>query len=144
MNTISVATLDALDPADCLAIRSRLTNPKSEFQVEVSRVLSGESSSITPIAMWHMDGALLAWACSHRWKDFAQTLEQYTDPHFRRRGIGMSLASALIAAGVLCRSEPVAVFSPATEAAASRLWMPGLVERFERLGNEWVPATPPH
>lgn len=141
MNTITVATLDVLDPGDLLAIRSRLTRPQSEFQIEVSRVMAGDISSITPVALWHVDGALVAWACSHVWKDF-QTLEQFTDPQFRRRGIATGLSAALVGAGVLDIRQPVAVFSATTEAVARRLWAVEVV-RFERVGSEWVHATPP-
>lgn len=133
---ISVATVDGLDPRDMLAIRHRLTRPGSEFQVEVSAVLEGEASSCTPIAVCHVDGALVGWACSHVWRD-TQTLEQFVDERHRRRLMALSLSSALVARGVLDRTKPVAVFSPATGMIARKLGML-IVHEYERQGAEWV------
>lgn len=138
MTQITVTTIDGLDPRDMLAIRYRLTKPGSEFQSEVSGVLEGESSSCTPIAVCHVDGSLVGWACSHVWQD-QQTIEQYVDERHRRRGIAMALSSAAVAHGIVDRDKPVAVFSPATEAIARKLWRAGVV-RYERRGTQWEPV----
>jgi len=133
---ISVLTVDGLDPRDMLAIRSRLTRPGSEFQLEVAAVLEGEASSCTPIAVAHVDGALIGWACSHIWQDM-QTLEQYVDGRHRRKLVALSLSSALVSRGILDRTKPVAVFSPATALIAGKLGMLA-VHEYERRGTEWV------
>lgn len=135
---ISIVALDALEPRDLWAIRTRLTKPGSDFHAEVAAVLEGEASSGTPIAVAHVNGGLVGWACSHVWRD-VQTLEQFVDERYRRRGIAMALSSAAVAHGIVDREKPVAVFSPATEAIARRLWHADVV-RYERQGTDWVPV----
>lgn len=136
MNQVTLTTVDGLDPRDMLAIRWRLTRPGSEFQAEVSTVLEGEASSCTPIAVWHADGALLGWACSHVWRSM-QTLEQYVDDRHRRAGKGTTLASMLVSAGVIDAGKVLAVFSPITADIARRLGVSEVV-LFERRGEEWA------
>ena len=136
MNQITLTTVDGLDPRDMLAIRSRLTKPDSEFQAEVAAVLQGEGSSCTPIAVWHRDGAMLGWACSHVWRDM-QTLEQFVDDRYRNNGIGTALSAMLAASGVVDVRKVLAVFSPKTAAIARRLGVTEVV-LFERRGTEWV------
>jgi hypothetical protein len=129
---ITLTTVDGLTPADCTAIKFRLTWPGSEFQAEVSSRLAGKTSSSTPIALWHDRGALLAWACSHEWRDM-QTLEMWTDERHRGGGLALALSATLAAAGVLDRDLVLAVFSPATEAIARRL---GFVD-VQRYTHDW-------
>ena len=135
---ISIVALDALEPRDLWAIRTRLTKPGSDFNAEVSAVLEGEASSGTPIAVAHLNGGLVGWACSHLWLD-QQTLEQYVDEQYRRRGIAMAISSAAVAHGMVNRERPVAVFSPATQSIARKLWHADVV-LYERRGNEWEPV----
>lgn len=136
MNTILLTTVDGLEPGDAVAIVRRLTKPGSEFQIEVSEVIEGNGSSATPIAVWHRDGALVAWSASHWWQG-QQTLEQYTDQLHRRTGKASTLASLLVSTGVLNKSEPLAVFSEHTQAIAARLGF-GIVRRYERRDGEWM------
>lgn len=133
---ITITTVDGMTPPDCVAIARRLTWPGSEFQFEVVRRLGGEMSSATPIVLWHERGALLAWACSHEWRGM-QTLEMFTDERHRGCGIALALSATLVAAGVLDKDEPLAVFSPVTEAIAHRLAF-AEVRRFQ---HDWRPAT---
>lgn len=136
MNQVTLTTIDGLDPRDMLAIRSRLTKPGSEFQVEVATVLEGEASSCTPVAVWHSDGAMLAWACSHVWRGM-QTLEQYVEERYRNTGKATALTSFLLSCGVISLDKPLAVFSPFTADIARKL---GCVEvvLFERRGADWA------
>ena len=136
MNTINVCTIDGLDPRDMLAIRSRLTNAGSEFQVEVTAALEGEASSCTPLAVWHHDGALVGWACSHVWRG-VQTLEQYTDERHRNTGKGAALAAVLIASRTIDPKKPLAVFSPVTADIARRLGVTDVV-LYQRVGADWL------
>lgn len=136
MNQITLTTVDGLDPRDMLAIRSRLTKPGSEFQVEVAGVLEGTASSCTPLAVWHHDGSMLGWACSHVWRGM-QTLEQFVEERYRGAGIGTALTSMLVASGVVETSKPLAVFAPTTADIARRLGVADVV-LFQRNGNEWV------
>lgn len=132
---ITISTVDGLARRDGVAIVHRLTKIGSEFQREVTLVLAGNSSSPTPLALWHENGALLAWACSHEWRDM-QTLEMFTDERHRGRGIAAALACTLTAAGVIDRGEPLAVFSPVTESIARRVGFVD-VRRFE---HDWRPV----
>lgn len=137
MNHVTIAKLDGLEPSDCLAICYRLTKTGSDWQREVRGVLDGSSSSCTPVALWHDDGALVGWACSHVWNQM-QTLEQFTDERHRGRGIGTALAASLIASGVVDQMESVAVFSEATERMAKRLSMRPI--RYRKTASGWVVA----
>ena len=131
---ITITTVDGLAASDCLAIVQRLTRPASEFQIEVAARRDGRISSATPIALWHDRGTLLAWACSHVWRDY-QTLEMFTDARHRGRGIALALSATLLAGGVLDQRRPLAVFAPSTAAIARRLGF--AVERFE---HDWRPS----
>jgi GNAT superfamily N-acetyltransferase len=129
---ITLTTVDGLSRGDGVAIVRRLTRAGSEFQLEVSLALAGNSSSSTPLVLWRENGALLAWACSHQWREM-QTLEMFTDERHRGRGIAAALTCTLSAAGVIDRDEPLAVFSPATESIARRAGF-GEVLRYE---HDW-------
>lgn len=136
MNQVTLTTIDGLDPRDMLAIRSRLTKPGSEFQIEVATVLEGEASSCTPVAVWHADGAMLAWACSHVWRGM-QTLEQYVEERYRNTGKATALTAFLLASGVIDSRKVLAVFSPFTAEIARKLNVKEVV-LFERRGEEWA------
>jgi len=136
MNQITLTTVDGLEPRDMLAIRSRLTKPDSEFQTEVSAALEGEASSCTPVAVWHSDGAMLAWACSHVWRGM-QTLEQFVEERYRQTGKATTLTSFLLSAGVIHAGKPLAVFSPFTADIARKLGVADVV-LYERRGSEWI------
>jgi hypothetical protein len=133
---INVVSVDGLEPRDLFAIRSRLTKPDSEFNREVSGVLEGESSSCTPIAVCHIDGALVGWACSHVWRD-TTTLEMFVDPRHRASCMALALSAALVIHGTIDRNKSVAVFAPATAAIARKLGVLNVVE-YERSGTDWV------
>ena len=136
MNQITLTTIDGLEPRDMVAITTRLTKPDSEFQGEVAGVLVGEGSSCTPVAVWHADGAMLAWACSHVWRGM-QTLEQYVEERYRQTGKATALTAFLLSAGVIHTGKPLAVFSPHTADIARKLGVADVV-LFERRGSEWV------
>lgn len=136
MNQVTLATIDGLEPRDMLAIRSRLTKPHSEFQVEVVAVLEGDGSSCTPIAVWHCDGSLVGWACSHVWRAM-QTLEQFVDERHRHTGKATALTAVMIAAGIIDFRKPLAVFSPWTADIARKLGCAEVV-LFQRNGSEWA------
>lgn len=136
MASILLTTVDGLEPQDALAICYRLTKPGSEFNLEVRSLVDGTGSSDTPIALWHEDGALLGWACSHVWQN-TQTLEMFTGERHRGRGIATALSSMLMAAGVVDSSERLAVFAPVTADIARRLGCVD-VDLYERRDGVWV------
>lgn len=127
--TTTVGQLSLID-ADCII--TRLTRPKSEFQIEVT-----EKTSDTPVAIVRTDQErLLAWTATHFWRGM-QTLEGFTDPYYRRRGLARAAASLLIAEGSIDPRETVAVFSPQCVSIATALGCRD-VRLFERRGKEWV------
>jgi hypothetical protein len=136
MESISLVAADGLAEPDAVAIVRRLTRPGSEFQIEIAGILSGDASSVTPLALWHSRGCLAGWACSHRWREM-QTLEMFTDPMFRGRGIASALAGFLLAAGMIDRTQPLAVFSETTQRIAERMLFRD-VRRYQRSGADWV------
>ena len=136
MNQITLATIDGLEPRDMVAITTRLTKSESEFQQEVAAVLVGEGSSCTPIAVWHADGSMVGWACSHVWRGM-QTLEQFVEERYRQTGKATTLTSFLLSAGVIASGKPLAVFSPFTADIARKLGFADVV-LFEQRGSEWV------
>ena len=136
MNRVTLTTIDGLGKLDLLAIRSRLTKPGSEFQIEVATVLDGAGSSCTPIAVWHCDGAMVGWACSHVWRAM-QTLEQFVEDRYRNTGKATALTAVLAGAGVIDIRRPLAVFSPATADIARKLGFAEVV-LFQRQGSEWA------
>jgi GNAT superfamily N-acetyltransferase len=140
MNSISLTHVDALAPADAVAIVHRLTKSGSEFQREVSLAADGASSSATPIALWHDGNCLMGWACSHVWRG-SQTLEMFVDERHRKTGIATALSMFLRAAGIIEPAHALAVFSPHTHRIATRcgfceVWL------YERAGEDWQPASP--
>lgn len=136
MASILLTTVDGLEPQDALAICYRLTKPGSEFNLEVRSLVDGTGSSDTPIALWHEDGALLGWACSHVWQN-TQTLEMFTGERHRGRGIATALSSMLMAAGVVDSAERLAAFAPVTADIARRLGCVD-VDLYERRDGVWV------
>jgi hypothetical protein len=67
-----------------------------------------------------------------------QTLEGYTNPYYRRRGLQRFAASGLIAAGMLDTAKPVAVFSPDCVSLTRSLGFAD-VKLFRRAGsNDWI------
>jgi hypothetical protein len=136
MNQITLTTVDGLDPRDMVAIRTRLTKPGSEFQFEVATVLEGEGSSCTPLAVWHSDGSMVGWSCSHVWRGM-QTLEQFVEDRYRNTGKATALTAFMLSAGVINAGKVVAVFSPYTADIARKLGCAEVV-LFERRGEDWA------
>jgi hypothetical protein len=79
---------------------------------------------------------VMAWTATHFWRGM-QTLEGFTDPYYRRRGLARAAASLLIADGSLDPRETVAVFSPQCVSIATALGCRD-VRLFERRGSDWI------
>ena len=127
--TTTVGQLSLID-AECIIMR--LTKPKSEFQIEVT-----EKTSDTPVAIVRTDRErVAAWTATHFWQGM-QTLEGFTDPYYRRRGLARAAASLLVAEGSIDPIETVAVFSPQCVSIATALGCRD-VRLYERQGQEWV------
>jgi|688.fasta_scaffold179916_3 hypothetical protein len=70
---------------------------------------------------------LSAWVATRPWKEKfkgeeidVQTVECFTDPELRNRGLAMLGLQALISAGVVDRNKPIAVYSKPAERLAAR------------------------
>lgn len=125
-------TVGRLSMLDAEIIVTRLTRPQSEFQSEVA-----ERASDTPVAIVRTDQErVAAWTATHFWRGM-QTLEGFTDPECRRRGLARAAASLLIADGSIDPRETLAVFSPQCVSIATALGCRD-VRLFERQGSDWV------
>lgn len=103
------SAVGSLTPYEAWEIVSSLTKPGSEFQQEVK----SREGSQTPISLV-FDGSwtIVSWAATHTWKG-QQTLEGFTRPEWRNRGVMRVAAAMLVASGKVNPLLPVAVFSPA-------------------------------
>lgn len=103
------STVGLLTPYEAWDIVSSLTKPGSDFQNEVK----AREGSQTPISLV-FDGSwtIVSWAATHVWKG-QQTLEGFTRPEWRNRGVMRVAAAMLVASGKIDPMSPVAVFSPA-------------------------------
>jgi hypothetical protein len=127
--TTTVARLSLLD-ADFIV--TRLTKPGSEFQAEVTA-----RKSDTPVVIVRTrDARVAAWAASHQWRGM-QTLEGFTDPGLRRRGIATVAACMLVAEGIIDTRMALAVFSPTCAPIATAAGCRD-VRLFERRGDDWI------
>jgi hypothetical protein len=125
-------TVRELSLLDAELIITRLTKPGSEFQAEVR-----DRSSSTPVAIVRSNQErVAAWTATHEWRGM-QTLEGFTDPSSRRRGLARVAAALLIADGHIDPDKTLAVFSPVCVSLASGLSCRD-VRLYERQGTEWV------
>lgn len=91
----------------------------SEMQREFRR-----HNSLTPLAITYdgEDAMPQAWIASHIWRGM-QTIEGFTAPKFRRKGLARIGVQMLLANGHLDIRQPVAVFAPeCVELAYSCKW----------------------
>lgn len=124
-----VTTVCDLEPADAAWIAAHLCRPGSEMQTEFYT-----RRSQTPVVVFY-SGQPIAWVATHEWHEH-QTIEAYTDPDWRRRGLARAGALMLLAVSYLSRSEPVAVFSGDCVPLAKSL---GFIDvlRYERSAHGW-------
>lgn len=97
-------TVRELDAADAAFIANNLCNTASEMQREFT-----ERTSETPVVVFSTETPI-AWVATHEWHGY-QTLEGFTHPDWRRRGLARAGAIMLLSVSYLTKSEPVAVFS---------------------------------
>ena len=128
-------TVGQLDDQVAGLIVSTLTRDGSEFQAEILGRKTKPTN--TPVSVIR-DGTspVLAWVATHEWQGY-QTIEGYTTESHRGRGLSRACLSVLIAAGVVDKKRPTAVFS---EFCESLVWKLGFhaVHRFAREGEAWV------
>lgn len=118
-----------LEPADAAWMAAHLCNPGSEMQVEFY-----ERRTDTPVVVFSTEQPI-AWVATHEWHG-TQTIEAFTDPAWRRRGLVRSGALMLLATSHLVRTEPVAVFSrDCVRLAGSLQFKQTLL--YQRSGKDW-------
>lgn len=118
-----------LEPADAAWIAAHLCNPGSEMQSEFYL-----RQADTPVVVFSNEQPV-AWVCSHDWHN-TQTLEAFTHPAWRRRGLARAGTIMLLATSYLARTEPVAVFSRDCVALAQSLRFRRTLY-YQRHGKDW-------
>lgn len=118
-----------LEPADAAWIAAHLCRPGSEMQSEFYERLTD-----TPVVVFSNEQPI-AWVATHEWHGH-QTLEAFTDPEWRRRGLARAGALMLAAVSYLNRREPISVFSPDCVPLTRSL---GFAETllYQRDGRDW-------
>jgi hypothetical protein len=79
---------------------------------------------------------IIAWAATHEWRS-QQTIEGFTLPEWRCRGVMRVAVSMLVADGKIDPSRPVAVFSPACISVAASVGC-RKVRLYELRDGQWV------
>lgn len=118
-----------LEPADGAWIAAHLCRSGSEMQTEFYERLKE-----TPVVVFSNE-VPIAWVATHEWREL-QTLEAFTHPDWRRRGLARAGALMLAAVSYLDRRGPVAVFSPACVPLTRSLGFPETL-LYQRTGSEW-------
>jgi hypothetical protein len=124
---IRIKDINKLSLTDITAIYSRLSwadsNSDSSIQKELEKryvkPVDGPHPSMMLAMVWH-NGTFAAWVGTRYWPEkfkgepvVAQTVECFTAPEYRRRGLARLGLLALISAEYLNRNEIVSVYSPA-------------------------------
>ena len=118
-----------LEPAVGAWIAAHLCRSGSEMQSEFYTRLTE-----TPVVVFTTNDPI-AWVASHEWHGH-QTLEAFTHPEWRRRGLAKAGALMLAAVSYLDRREPVAVFSPDCVPLTRSLGFPETL-LYQRHGKDW-------
>jgi len=128
-----VLLLNELDAELARYCAANLCRPGSEMQGEFRR-----HRTVTPVSIaYDGDNAQpVGWVATHFWRGL-QTIEGFTHPDYRRRGIARIGVQLLLACYHLDKREPVSVFAPeCVELAYSCGWTD--VRFWQRFGeSEW-------
>lgn len=121
---IKIKDINSLSCIDVAAIMSRLSWPDSGSDSSIQKELDKRYINIQPgphpemaIALVWLDETLVGWVGTRLWPEkfksrpvMAQTIECFTDPEFRRRGIARLGLQALITAQKIKLKEVVSVY----------------------------------
>ena len=127
---INLKDINTLSPTEIDEIYNRLSVPGRNMRDEISKRYIErwpcEHESMT-MALIHQNGLFVAWVGSRPFKEKfkgkmldVQTVECFTDPELRRRGISQLGLQALISAGVINQDKPVAVYEKSVVKIAER------------------------
>lgn len=120
-----------LRTAERQVLIERLTKPGSEFQQKlINRAQTGF------IALCYERGEIVAWARTEKWHGL-DTLEAFTMPMYRRRGLCL-FAAAGLRASTAFDSDHVATFTESMSTVASRIGLRATQYREE--AGEWLRA----
>ena len=122
---IRIKDINKLSLTDITAIYSRLSWSDSGSDSSIQKELEKRYIHPEPgphpsmmLAMVWQDGTFAAWVGTRPWPEkfkgepvTAQTVECFTDPAYRRRGLARLALDALISAGFVNRNEIVSVYS---------------------------------
>lgn len=124
---IRIKDINHLSLTDVTAIYNRLSHADSgsdsslqpELEKRYIHPKPGPHPSMMLAMVWD-NGTFASWVGTRPWPEkfkgepvTAQTIECFTDPDYRRRGLATMGLQALISAGLLDRNEIVAVYSAA-------------------------------
>ena len=127
------AVVGSITAYEAWQIVSSLTKPGSEFQREVTN----REGSTTPISIvFDESWKIVSWAATHIWRG-QQTLEGFTSPEWRCRGVMRAAAALLVADGAIVVTDPVAVFSPSCISIANSIGCKK-VRLYELRNGLWV------
>jgi GNAT superfamily N-acetyltransferase len=118
-----------LEPADAAWMAAHLCNPRSEMQTELYA-----RQADTPIVVFVTDRPI-AWVASHEWHG-NPTIEAFTDPEWRRRGLAKIGTLMLAATSHMQRHNAVAVFSGECAAMARSLGFRDVL-LYQRTNTGW-------
>lgn len=118
-----------LEAADGAWIASHLCNAGSEMQTEFY-----ERRTDTPVVVFSNE-VPIAWVVAREWRG-DQSIEAFTHPDWRRRGLARAGILMLLSVSYLTREEPVAVFSPDCVPLTRSI---GFTETllYQRHGKDW-------
>lgn len=130
-------------------IRDELTNRGSQTYDEmhqISRGLTGQfPADMMPdfpiaVCLWTSpytdDLEAIGWVSATNW-DNIHCLQGYVAPDYRRMGLATALASALLVDSLLCRDNPIGVFSDEFVQIARRLRF-STIYRYRRTQDGWL------
>lgn len=123
---IKIKDINKLSLIDVTAILTRLSWPESGSDSSIQKELHKRYINVDAfphpemaMALVWLDGTLAGWVGTRPWpekfkgrEEIAQTVECFTDPEFRRRGIAKLGLQALLTAGKIDKHKLVSVYAP--------------------------------
>lgn len=131
---IRIKDINKLALTEITAIYTRLSWPESGSSSSIRKELEkryihpepGPHPAMTLAMVWE-NGTFAAWVGTRPWPEkfkgepvTAQTVECFTAPEYRRKGLARLGLQALIAAGLLDRDRIVSVYAPEVVRLAER------------------------
>lgn len=148
VNIMTTRTVDLPLPT-VEQIRDRLTRAGSQTQLDFGCISRAMLGSIPADLMpdYHLSVCMrddpytdlshcVGWASVTEW-DRSAALQVCVDEQYRSMGLGTALISSLVVDGILCRDNPVAVFSDECVRIAQRLRFT-TIHRYRQTDDGWI------